>query len=157
MNILLTGNKQRAREAEQDATLQGVRCYREATALKLMFSKYNLGQTLCYLTFLRLMHGFVSQPMLRANLPPRNRPQVHTITVVPTQPWNPQLQKWTPLQPPGPPPRHLLHRWCPTPRLRRSSRWPCGEASRHLLHEAPWREQSGPKKQGKELLERLQS
>lgn len=64
MNILLTGNKQKAREAEQDATLQGVRCYREATALKLMFSKYNLGQTLCYLTFLRLMHGFVSQPTI---------------------------------------------------------------------------------------------
>lgn len=38
-----------------------------------------------------------------------------------TQLWNPQHQRWTPLLPPDPPPRHLLRLWFPTPHSRRSS------------------------------------
>lgn len=74
----------------------------------------------------------------------------HIIPSVPTQPWSPQLQTWTPLLPPGPPPRRLHHLWCPTPRLRRSSLLPCGEALYHLPREVPWPELSGPKWNSKE-------
>lgn len=46
----------------------------------------------------------------------------HGVTVLPTQPWSPRFPRWTPLQPPGPPPRRPPRLWCPSPRWRRSTR-----------------------------------
>lgn len=74
----------------------------------------------------------------------------HIIPSVPTQPWSPRLQTWTPLPPPGPPPRRLHHLWFLTPRLRRSNQLPCGEALYHLPREVPWPELSGPTWNSKE-------